>query len=83
MLSKNTIGTFLAIASVLGLVTGIVIMIYLWKVLGERGMYADATGTGGYTTVNEVLLGLLGFVLLAGSIVGLLVRRKLLSKSLK
>lgn len=48
------------------IVVGIVdsfILGYLWGALGERGLWADATGAGGYTTTFEFLL--MGFVLLS------------------
>ena len=47
---------------------------YLWGVLGDRGLNADATGTSGYTTPLEaagLIFGLLG-VLLFSALVFLL-----------
>jgi hypothetical protein len=53
-------------------ITGILLLAYLWKVLGDRGLYADATGTGGYTTVVEIIIGMLGVLLLVGSVIVLM-----------
>lgn len=40
----------------------------LWVTLGDRGIYADATGTAGYTTTGEIVIGLVAFLaLLAGA----------------
>ena len=49
--------------------SGMIILGYFWKILGERGMYADETGTGGYTTGIEAALILVGLVLVVCSIV--------------
>jgi len=42
------------------------VLIYLWITLGDRGLYADATGTDGYTTPLEAFV-------LVGGISGLVV----------
>jgi hypothetical protein len=50
------------------LLSGLIILGYLWYELGERGLYADATGTSGHTTASEVVLILVGGLLAAISI---------------
>ena len=50
----------LAIAAALGL-TGVVMGSVLVNTLTQRGLAADATGTGGYTTDTEIVLGLVAF----------------------
>lgn len=41
----------------------LLILLYLWIALGDRGLYADATNTGGYTTLPEFALLILAIVL--------------------
>jgi hypothetical protein len=43
---------------------GAVIFGYLWKVLGDRGIWADQTGAGGYTTSTELALLITSLLLL-------------------
>jgi hypothetical protein len=45
------------------------IVAYLWTILGQRGMNADAAGTTGYTTSLELILGILVVPLAITSIV--------------
>lgn len=40
---------------------GLVILVYIGKVLGDRGIYADEHHTGGYTTPFELFLIFIGF----------------------
>ena len=48
----------------IGLVfSGLVILGYYWKALGDRGLAADANGTAGYTTGLEMALIALGLLL--------------------
>ena len=58
----------LAIAAALG-VTGVVMGSALVSTLTQRGLVADATGTVGYTTDAEIVLGLVAFVLFLVAIV--------------
>lgn len=51
---------------------GIIIFIYLWIVWGDRGIYADSTGTAGYTTTLEIVLAVVGIVLIILSVLALL-----------
>ena len=55
---------------------GIAILGYYWKVLGDRGMAADASGTAGYTTNLEIAAVALGAVLVILGLVMLLRVRK-------
>jgi len=50
-------------------ITGLSILIYLWNVLGNRGLTADTNGTSGYTNNFELGLGIFGFLLLLTGIV--------------
>ena len=52
--SNPTVAPLVA-AAVTGLlaVASIGVLGYLWVVLGDRGLYADATGTAGYTSPLE------------------------------
>lgn len=45
------------------------IVAYLWTVLGQRGIRADATGAAGYTKPLELMLGILVVPLAVASIV--------------
>lgn len=40
------------------------LLIYLWIVLGDRGLNADATHTAGYTYPYEFFMGVAGLILL-------------------
>lgn len=51
---------------------GVIIISYLWKTFVDRGIYADETGTGGYTTWFEMLLIGVGLSLLIATIVFLI-----------
>lgn len=51
------------------LLIGLAILGYLWKVLGDRGAYADKIGTSGYTTSSETALIITGFLFFVGSII--------------
>lgn len=56
---------------VLGVIFGVIaisVAVYLWIVLGNRGAYADATHTGGYTTVPEMAMMILTVVLIFTSL---------------
>lgn len=57
-----------------------VIVMYLWTVLGNRGMYADQTGTAGYTTGLELFLGASIIPLVIASIILLYLGHKISSK---
>ena len=48
-------GSLLAIGAAVTFVT-------LWVTLGDRGIYADTTGTAGYTTTGELVAGALAFL---------------------
>lgn len=48
-------------------VVGFGILVYMWQELGERGLYADATGTSGYTTKTEIALVVGGLMMLISS----------------
>ncbi len=45
------------------LLPGLFILGYYWKVLYDRGIYADVNGTAGYTTGLEIALIVLGLIL--------------------
>lgn len=57
-----------------------IIVMYLWTVLGSRGMYADQTGTAGYTTGLELFLGASILPLVAASTILLYYGHKMSSK---
>jgi hypothetical protein len=46
---------------------GVLLLSYVWQVLGDRGIYADEHGTGGYITIFEVAMLLMGVALLVTS----------------
>lgn len=54
------------------LAIGVLILGYLAKTLGDRGIYADTSGTSGYTTNFEVFLLILGITLCIGGFIKLM-----------
>lgn len=56
------------------LVMGLVTLSYLAKMLYDRGIYADVSGTSGYITNLEILFIIMGFVLLVAGL-GMLMMR--------
>jgi hypothetical protein len=55
----------LAVVAFVLAVASVIVLGYLWVALGDRGLYADATGTAGYTTPLEgaaLVGGLLGVI---------------------
>ena len=59
----------LVLAALIGAV-GIVMGGVLVNTLTERGLVADATGTGGYTTDAEIVVGLVALGLVIVAIIG-------------
>lgn len=69
MKKKNIKQKYLAALLV---ITSFSIMGYLWVTLVERGLHADETRTGGYTTIPEIAMGVLAILLLIYAIALLL-----------
>lgn len=66
---SKTLTSLLVIPITLISIASLASLVYLWIILGERGLEADANGTAGYTTTSEVLLGGLAILGLGCSVV--------------
>ncbi len=64
---NRNIGTIALVTGSLLTIGAAVTLVALWIALGERGISADTTGTAGYTTTGEAVVGALAFL---GVIVG-------------
>jgi len=45
-------------------IAGFAILGYMWKVLGDGGIYADEHGTSGYISLSDIALVVVGVALL-------------------
>lgn len=71
---NKTVGNVsLLLGALVAGIAGIVCLVGLWNILGDRGLSADAHGTTGYTTDSDVLLGIGGLFLLLVAVVLLVV----------
>ncbi len=69
-------GTYRIVGVVTGLMAALDVM-YLWTILGQRGLHADATHTNGYVTSTEILLMLLAPLCVVGSIIAISKAKKI------
>lgn len=70
MKTMRTNNIFQVIAIVL-LVIATYLFVYLWKVIGDGGMYADANGTSGRIPTSQLLLCILDLILFIGVVITL------------
>lgn len=65
---RNRVAGWAAAISAAGVLAALSTLAYLWIIWGDRGLYADVTGTAGYSSATEwaLLIGSLATIPILG-----------------